>query len=690
MQPVSRISLLLPLAFFLGAAVQFIGGRLNGDSSVFSLRELFVIASVILSLPLIYKQKWASDRNVLRGLRHLFLLIAVTGSILFLSSDRFALLQERIFKEEVLKVNWGDHLFIISWAFFSLVFILISLGTLRNLIYIKRRRTTARHFAALMVLLILYALLGTPEVERFISSGAYKIVDNITLFVLINFCVINAFRVGWINYLNKKQKTACFLSGFLLVPLQIVFAARFKSISPVAGFSPFLERFVEMGMIFLSLYLCVAFLALLAHLPTAKLYDRKLQQIRSLHDLSRTLTSEFDREKLVHTIVRLAAEVSEADFTWLELYDDGKPKLVSSMRLTAAEQKSWMAADLHEALRNEHDALLINDTEKNALSRGLRRWKSDLASLVAAPLVTSDRVLGFLYAGKKQEFGFEQDDAETMRAFADQAAAAVNNAALVEESLVKERLEQELSIAHDAQMKLLPKSMPELPGVLFDAVCVTANEVGGDYYDFFNVGPNRTAVVIGDVSGKGPSAAFYMAEVKGVMEALARLPHTPESLLTAVNETIYRNFDRSTFISLIYGVIDAGDRSFTFCRAGHCPILYYSAAQSRVESLEPRGLGVGLTDGALFQKTLQTVRIDLLPGDAFLLYTDGVTEARSPEGEEFGEERLTAAFAQVSDKSPQEMKKHILHCIYSFFDGAAAHDDLTFVVFKVGRRNDAV
>lgn len=697
MRNASQLSLLLPLAFFFGAALQYISISPVSDSTIsfLPMRELFILISLILSLPLIYKQKWASDRNVLRGLRHLFFLVIVTSGILFLSDNRLNLLQDKYFKKEFFHINLGDNVFIISWAFFSLVFILIALGTLRNLIYIKRKRATARNFTWLMIFFLLYSFTSMPENYPswlFSDSALYKYINYGILFILINLSVLNSFRVSWINYLNKKQKLACFWGGFFLIPIQIMFLIRFKEINPIISFSPFLERFVEMGMVFLTLYLCIAFLALLAHLPTAKLYDRKLQQIQSLHDLSRALSSEFDWSKLVRIIVKLAAEVTESEFTWLELYDakSGQLALISSKQLTSAERTTWNVTGddkLIDALSSGRDSMIFNQAGKNPLTERVHQWKADVGSLIASPMITSDRVLGFLYAGRKDEFSFEQDDAEMMRAFSDQAAVAVQNARLVEESIIKERLEQELRIAHDAQMKLLPKNMPQLEGLEFDAVCVTANEVGGDYYDFFNIGSGKLGIVIGDVSGKGPSAAFYMAEVKGIMEALAREVRSPEEMLIAANQTIYRNFDRDTFISLIYGIIDSEQKSFTFCRAGHCPVYYYSASRLSVQRLEPRGLGMGLDPGAIFVKSLEKMRIDILPGDTFLLYTDGVTEARNPAGDEFGEDRLAEAFEEVKEKSPREIKKHILHRIYSFFDGANAYDDLTFLVIKAVERS---
>ena len=541
-----------------------------------------------------------------------------------------------------------------------------------------------------MVFLLLYSLISVPDYYPDLAIhdfDFYTYLNYAVLFILINFAVLNSFRVGWINYLNKKQKIGCFWGGLVLVPVQIVFLIHFRNINPVASFSPLLERFVEMGMLFLTLYLSVSFLALLAHLPTAKLYDRKMQQIQSLHDLSRALSSEFDWTKLVRTIVKLASEVTEADYAWLELYGirNGRLALISSKQLMEFERKNWneqAVQDLIDWFKRTKENIICNQIDKNDLVKNIQSWKKDIGSIIAVPMITSDRVVGFLYVGKRLEFGFEQDDAEMLRAFSDQAAIAVENARLVEESIVKERLEQELKIAHEAQMKLLPKQMPQLEGFELDAVCVTANEVGGDYYDFFQLEDGKIGVVIGDVSGKGPSAAFYMAEVKGIMEALSKEALSPKEMLVAANEILYKNFDRKTFISLIYGIISPKNKSFTFCRAGHCPIFWVQETGETCERLEPKGLGVGLDRGPIFEQAITENNIKLKKGDTLLLYTDGVTEARNKHGAEFGEKRLASALLSVKDKNSIDVKKDLLHAIYTFFDGENTYDDLTFIIIK--------
>lgn len=655
-------------------------------------REWFIVLALILCLPLIYRQKWASDRNVLRGLQSLFFLVLFTSLALNLSGSHFISAKKLIVQSQFIYDSAAGYVFSLSWAFFSAVFVFILLGTLRNLIFIKRKKSTSRNFNALMLFLVLYALLNLGQIAGsrlgFVPQGANKVISYIVLFILINLMVVNSLRVSWINYLNKKQKLACFWGGLILLPIQAQIMFKFISENPVVDFSSFLGRFVEFSMIFFSLYVAICLLALLAHLPTAKLYDQRTRQVSSLHHLSRAVSSEFSLDKLVVTIVRLASEVTEADFTWLELIDPQtkRLKLASSINLTEKEQSERQPsyADLlSDWLNLQRKPFLSNQVVKSPLTSSLHKWKRDLQSLIAVPLVAADKVIGFLYAGKRIEYGFEQDDADMLRAFADQAVIAVENARLIEESIVKERLEQELKVAHDAQMKLLPKKMPEIAGIELDAICKTANEVGGDYFDFFKLGNGKVGVVVADVSGKGPSAAFYMAEIKGIMEALAQDKHSPKKLLISANATLYESIDRKTFISMIYGIIDSRNKRFTFCRAGHCPILIASAESDEVEVQEPPGLGLALDRGAVFEQSLHERQVALIPGTSMLLYTDGATEARSSTGEEYGEERLKEAFLSVKQQRPAEIKEHLIQSISAFVGQEKAHDDLTFVICKM-------
>jgi sigma-B regulation protein RsbU (phosphoserine phosphatase) len=296
---------------------------------------------------------------------------------------------------------------------------------------------------------------------------------------------------------------------------------------------------------------------------------------------------------------------------------------------------------------------------------------------------------------------------------------------LLQEKAEKERLEQELRIARQIQMSLLPQGPLKLEGLSVTAHCEPAREVGGDYYDYLPLGDRRVAIIIADVAGKGTSAALYMAELKGLMLSLSQLHASPRELLIRANRIIAQHLDARSFITMTYAVVDMCTRTLTYARAGHCPLIYLpgnGAAERETEGGRGKGeggrgvrlqaegerrmqggvaiqvagsrraqiqvpdglvLGLKIDDGERFETLLEEVTQPLGAGDVILLFTDGVTEAMNAAGEPFGEERLAALVEEHGDLPFEELRERILREIRAFVGSAGLHDDLTLVLLKV-------
>jgi sigma-B regulation protein RsbU (phosphoserine phosphatase) len=260
---------------------------------------------------------------------------------------------------------------------------------------------------------------------------------------------------------------------------------------------------------------------------------------------------------------------------------------------------------------------------------------------------------------------------------------------LLQTAAEKKRLDEELRIARQIQMSLLPRGAVDFPGLGITALCVPAREVGGDYYDFFKLGPGRVGVLIADVSGKGTSAALYMAELKGLVLSLSQIYQSPRQMLLEVNRIISENLDTRSFITMTYGVIDLGARLLTFARAGHTPLLYLrgdGGDGGDIQVLTPSGLVVGLRiPGAQekFDELLEESRVDLHAGDVFVFYTDGISEAMNRDSDLFGDSRLGRLVEEHGHLETGELRERILREIESFVDGADQHDDMTMILIKV-------
>ncbi len=259
---------------------------------------------------------------------------------------------------------------------------------------------------------------------------------------------------------------------------------------------------------------------------------------------------------------------------------------------------------------------------------------------------------------------------------------------LLREQAEKKRLEEELRIAHEIQMSLLPQGPLGVPGLSVTALSVPAREVGGDYYDFFPLDAHRVGVLIADVSGKGTSAALYMAELKGLMLSLSRIHTSPRDLLVAANHIIAEHLDPRSFITMTYALLDLRARTMTYARAGHTPLIYLSSGgpRPRLQVLAPDGLVVGLTldTGEMFDRLLREETMPIHEGDLLLLFTDGITEAMNASDEFFGETRLGQLLEQHSQLPDEELRERLLREIATFVGDVPQHDDMTLLLLRIG------
>jgi len=338
----------------------------------------------------------------------------------------------------------------------------------------------------------------------------------------------------------------------------------------------------------------------------------------------------------------------------------------------------------------DHDALYTDVLARRApivldqaaVDHRIRAGAADgIGSLVAVPLIARDRMVGALFACKEMEMGFEKDEVETIAILAGQAALALENARLFGQQVERERMARELAIAREVQRRLLPQAVPVLDGISIAASSVSAQEVGGDYYDFVRLDDSRLGIIIADVSGKGTSAAFYMAEMQGIFQAVSRLASSPVDFLHHANAAISDSLERNIFVSAIYGVLDVDAESLVMARAGHCPAATVDV-HGTGSYLRSGGMGLGLDRTSLFRESVAEVDRSLSPGDVYALYTDGVVETRNREGIEFGYDRLLDTLAANRHEHADRIHSAVIEELTRFADGLEYGDDMTLVILK--------
>lgn len=296
---------------------------------------------------------------------------------------------------------------------------------------------------------------------------------------------------------------------------------------------------------------------------------------------------------------------------------------------------------------------------------------------------TKDKLVGILMFGEmRSESPYTKDDLAFLSGTAKQAAVAIENAFLYDELAEQDRLRYELEIARRIQLASLPQTTPQISGLDIAGISIPAHEVGGDYFDYLNGVPEELTVIVGDVSGKGTSAALYMSKIQGIMRSLHDFGLSPRELFIRANQLLLEGLEKSSFITATGAAFYAHTRRLVFARAGHMPVYRFNTTSGAIETLQPRGIGLGLANSETFAKELEECALEYRPGDVFVFITDGITEALSPEGIEFGEENLLKILAESNGASAKRIRDQIVTAVNHFAENARQHDDVTVVVVK--------
>jgi sigma-B regulation protein RsbU (phosphoserine phosphatase) len=290
-----------------------------------------------------------------------------------------------------------------------------------------------------------------------------------------------------------------------------------------------------------------------------------------------------------------------------------------------------------------------------------------------------ERHIGVLYLDSREKGLLMSSSTRTaLETFATEAAVAIENARLYRETMEKARMEQEMRIAAEIQQALLPKIGRASAHFAAAAASIPCRSIGGDFYDYIDLPDNSLGFALGDVAGKGPPAALLSAMMQGMFAAQAASSVTPSQTITRVNLALYRRGIESRFVTLMYGAIDQRGQ-LTYTNAGHNPPLIISP-DGNVRRLEVGGPIVGLFEAAIFDEET----VSLSSGDWLIVFSDGVSEALSADGEEYGEPRIVDVVRKNGTLQPQQLLEALFADVREFAKGAAQSDDITAMVVRYG------
>jgi sigma-B regulation protein RsbU (phosphoserine phosphatase) len=325
---------------------------------------------------------------------------------------------------------------------------------------------------------------------------------------------------------------------------------------------------------------------------------------------------------------------------------------------------------------------ILEDPEYKEQSESCVQGFEALHASLMVPLVYQDQVIGSLNLGeKKSGKPYNREDIDLLRNLANQAAIAIENARLFQENLEKQRMEEELNIARDLQMSMLPSECPTIEGLDIAAYSVSAMEVGGDFYDFIDMGENKLGFVIGDVTGKSVSGALVMSASRSVFRMLSEEDLNVSESMIRANRRLKKDVSSGMFVALLYAVVDATKQTLTLCSAGQTQPIQISEKGEEANLVETEGDTFPL--GILEEVDYEETRRQLKPGDKVIFYTDGIVEAMNEQEELYGFERLLDVAQGARSMDADSLLKEILAKVDEFVGDAPQHDDLTVIVVGV-------
>jgi len=418
-------------------------------------------------------------------------------------------------------------------------------------------------------------------------------------------------------------------------------------------------------------------------IENARLYTRTTRQARTLvllNEIARELTSILNVDELLKRIAELLSRLIDYQMFSILLLDTTGEKLQHrfSQRFQENIQLKHEVPLGHgvvgAAAELKH-AVLVPDVTKDPRYIKLN---PETRSELAVPLVYKDKVIGVLDLEHTRRGFFTDDHKRTVTTLAAQVAIAIENAQLYEQIARQEkRLERDLAMARQLQFGLLPPTLPKLENLDISAKFVPARAIGGDLYDFVSYSMSRTAIVVGDVSGKGAPAAIYAALVSGILRSHAPIEPGPAEMLSAVNFSLGERRIEGQFVSLIYAVWDDRNRTLQVANSGLPRPIY--CHDGKIEIIEATGLPLGLFDDADYDEFTFRAK----PGDMFVFFSDGILDASNKAEELFGRERVGEIIRTNSNASADAIVKLIFKAVAEHASGEEAFDDQTVVAIRV-------
>ncbi|MGM0546550.1 MAG: PP2C family protein-serine/threonine phosphatase [Bacteroidota bacterium] len=412
---------------------------------------------------------------------------------------------------------------------------------------------------------------------------------------------------------------------------------------------------------------------------TNKRLRRAVDELSTLNDLSFAISGSVDREKIMRTIIHRSIRSIEAEQGDITLVDENQDTLTKTLVRSMVRSKNVSPQHLNQNLLGwmqiHKKPLLINNPTEDPRFRHVE-WESAIRSILSAPLMTRNKLIGILTLYNKEDrTGFTEDDQRLLSIIATQSAQVVENARLHEEEQILIEMRKEIELAAKIQKQLLPAEQPKIKGYSLCGRNLTAHSVGGDYYDFIPLGPNRWAICLGDVSGKGLPASLLMANLQAILRGQVRYQSSPGMILQHANRQLFQSTDTEKYVTLFLGFLDADAHTMQYSIGGH-EYPFWMHSDNNFSRLTTGGIPIGIMENQPYQE--ETIAFN--PGDRLVIYSDGIADSRNADGEAFTEERLQKLLIQTTNNTGQQLMDSIFNASLEHNNTLPLFDDMTMVV----------
>ncbi len=576
-------------------------------------------------------------------------------------------------------ILFGDFVYLINLGlFFS--FLIVAYTCWKRLIVYQKSKWLIRTWMLFEFLLLFVLIYDSFQID--VNEGVFIVL----MIVLGAIALILSANMKWVAYLNFKQKwTSLLLLILTFFYLGYFFYTVTRQSDIISAestsFLDFRNHIFNIALFaFVMLYSIFSFLVIMFNLPTSSAFEQKLEEVVNFQRISQSIQTEQNEESVYNILLESSVNSVFADAAWLEIKGTNLESKLFSYKIS---EKEAHEITNHIKSQNIKGVLDQGSDKTRNLSRYLATLKGGrFRSVLAFPILVKGESIGMLALLKELPEGFTKEMTRIISTFANQAGISIENFRLMEEAFQTERYKEELKIAKNVQKSLLPQKLEQDAQYDITAFSQSADEVGGDYYDTLRVNDHQVALIIADVSGKGTTAAFHMSQMKGIFHSLAQQQLDPKEFMVRANMALKYCLERGSFISATYFVVDTLEKKIFYSRAGHCPVLYYSAKAQKTEYLKDKGTALGMIKTKDYCNFIETNEIPYASGDIMVLYTDGITEAKDKKGEEFDLVRLEKTVAEVTEKSSKEIQEHLIKRLYEYSETDQINDDYTTMIVK--------